>query len=99
MGSLHAGHASLIKRAAKENEKVVVSIFVNPIQFGKGEDLDSYPRDLHKDEILCADAGADLIFAPEACEMYYEDNDASVSVKELAIGLCGARRQIGRAHV
>lgn len=92
MGSLHAGHASLIKRASKENEKVVVSIFVNPIQFGKGEDLDSYPRDLHKDEILCAGAGADLIFAPKASEMYYEDNCTSVTVKELATGLCGAKR-------
>ena len=94
MGSLHAGHASLITRAAKENEKVVVSIFVNPIQFGKDEDLDSYPRDLHTDEILCAGAGADLIFAPNASEMYYEDIEASVTVKELATGLCGAKRPI-----
>ncbi|MBU3175362.1 pantoate--beta-alanine ligase [Clostridium estertheticum] len=92
MGSLHAGHASLISRAAKENEKVVVSIFVNPIQFGPSEDLDSYPRDLHKDEIVCEGAGADLIFAPKATEMYYKDIEASVSVKELATGLCGAKR-------
>ncbi|MBW9170391.1 pantoate--beta-alanine ligase [Clostridium estertheticum] len=92
MGSLHAGHASLIGRAAKENEKVVVSIFVNPIQFGPSEDLDSYPRDLHKDEIVCEGAGADLIFAPKATEMYYKDIEASVSVKELAAGLCGAKR-------
>ncbi|NNU75472.1 pantoate--beta-alanine ligase [Clostridium estertheticum] len=92
MGSLHAGHASLIGRAAKENEKVVVSIFVNPIQFGPSEDLDSYPRDLHNDEIVCEGAGADLIFAPKATEMYYKDIEASVSVKELAAGLCGAKR-------
>ena len=92
MGSLHEGHASLISRAAKENEKVVVSIFVNPIQFGPSEDLDSYPRDLHKDEIVCEGAGADLIFAPKATEMYYKDIEASVSVKELATGLCGAKR-------
>ncbi|MBW9151273.1 pantoate--beta-alanine ligase [Clostridium estertheticum] len=92
MGSLHAGHASLIGRAAKENEKVVVSIFVNPIQFGPSEDLDSYPRDLNKDEIVCEGAGADLIFAPKATEMYYKDIEASVSVKELAAGLCGAKR-------
>ncbi|APC41867.1 pantoate--beta-alanine ligase [Clostridium estertheticum] len=92
MGSLHAGHASLISRAAKENEKVVVSIFVNPIQFGPSEDLDSYPRDLNKDEIVCEGAGADLIFAPKATEMYYKDIEASVSVKELAAGLCGAKR-------
>ncbi|MBU3216879.1 pantoate--beta-alanine ligase [Clostridium estertheticum] len=92
MGSLHAGHASLISRAAKENDKVVVSIFVNPIQFGPSEDLDSYPRDLNKDEIVCEGAGADLIFAPKATEMYYKDIEASVSVKELATGLCGAKR-------
>ncbi|MCB2339677.1 pantoate--beta-alanine ligase [Clostridium estertheticum] len=92
MGSLHAGHASLISRAAKENEKVVVSIFVNPIQFGPSEDLDSYPRDLNKDEIVCEGAGADLIFAPKATEMYYKDIESSVSVKELAAGLCGAKR-------
>ncbi|MPQ33190.1 pantoate--beta-alanine ligase [Clostridium estertheticum] len=92
MGSLHSGHASLISRAAKENDKVVVSIFVNPIQFGPSEDLDSYPRDLHKDEIVCEGAGADLIFAPKATEMYYKDIEASVSVKELAAGLCGAKR-------
>ncbi|MCB2357780.1 pantoate--beta-alanine ligase [Clostridium estertheticum] len=92
MGSLHEGHASLISRATKENDKVVVSIFVNPIQFGPSEDLDSYPRDLHKDEIVCEGAGADLIFAPKATEMYYKDIEASVSVKELATGLCGAKR-------
>src|SRR5665647_8581 len=92
MGSLHEGHASLIKRAAKENEKVVVSIFVNPIQFGPGEDLASYPRDLNKDKILCEGAGANLIFAPEASEMYYKDVPTNVSVQELAAGLCGAKR-------
>jgi len=92
MGSLHEGHASLIKRAAKENEKVVVSIFVNPIQFGPGEDLASYPRDLNKDKILCEGAGANLIFAPEASEMYYKEAPTNVSVQELAAGLCGAKR-------
>ena len=92
MGCLHEGHASLINRAAKENEKVVVSIFVNPIQFGPSEDLASYPRDLAGDTILCEDAGAHLIFAPETSEMYYKDTPTNVSVQELAAGLCGAKR-------
>ena len=92
MGYLHEGHASLIKRAAKENEKVVVSIFVNTIQFGPNEDLASYPKDLDKDTILCASSGADLIFAPEAREMYCTEDPTNVSVQELAAGLCGAKR-------
>jgi len=92
MGYLHDGHASLIKRASSENEKVVVSIFVNPIQFGPSEDLESYPRDLDRDTILCEVAGAHLIFAPEASEMYYVDSLTSVSVNGLTNGLCGAKR-------
>jgi len=92
MGYLHEGHASLIKRAASENEKVVVSIFVNPIQFGPSEDLASYPRDLAGDSILCESAGAHLIFAPEASEMYYVDTLTNVRVKDLTNGLCGAKR-------
>ncbi len=92
MGYLHEGHTSLIKRAAKENQKVVVSIFVNPTQFGPNEDLDSYPRDLSMDTILCKAAGAHLIFAPEASEMYYRDALTNISVKELTRGLCGAKR-------
>ncbi|MBU3110847.1 pantoate--beta-alanine ligase [Clostridium lacusfryxellense] len=92
MGSLHDGHESLIKRAAKENEKVVVSIFVNPIQFGPNEDLASYPRNLTKDKLLCESAGANLIFAPEASEMYQKEVPTNVSVQELAVGLCGAKR-------
>ncbi|MCB2293020.1 pantoate--beta-alanine ligase [Clostridium algoriphilum] len=92
MGSLHEGHASLINRASKENEKVVVSIFVNPIQFGPNEDLSSYPRDLDKDSILCEKAGAHLIFAPETSEMYYTDMVTGVSVQGLTTGLCGAKR-------
>ncbi|MGH4138823.1 pantoate--beta-alanine ligase [Clostridium sp.] len=92
MGYLHEGHASLIKRAASENQKIVVSIFVNPIQFGPSEDLASYPRDLDKDAILCKGAGANLIFAPEASEMYYTDAQTNVSVNGLTKGLCGAKR-------
>ncbi len=92
MGYLHEGHTSLIKRAAKENEKVVVSIFVNPIQFGPNEDLATYPRDLDMDTILCEGAGANLIFAPEVSEMYYTDALTNISVKELTAGLCGSKR-------
>ncbi|MCB2296857.1 pantoate--beta-alanine ligase [Clostridium tagluense] len=92
MGYLHEGHASLIKRAASENEKVVVSIFVNPIQFGPGEDLDSYPRDLDRDTILCESVGANLIFTPEVSEMYCVDAVTNVSVNGLTNGLCGAKR-------
>ncbi len=92
MGYLHEGHASLIKRASSENEKVVVSIFVNPIQFGPNEDLASYPRDLARDTVLCEDAGANLIFAPTPSEMYCVDALTNVSVKGLTNGLCGAKR-------
>lgn len=92
MGYLHGGHASLIKRAAKENDKVVVSIFVNPIQFGPSEDLASYPRDLASDMILCESASADLIFAPGRSEMYFEDSVTSIHVNALTNGLCGAKR-------
>ena len=69
MGYLHEGHKSLIDAARRENDKVVVSIFVNPMQFGPAEDLDSYPRDLNRDAKLCEDAGVDIIFHPEADEI------------------------------
>lgn len=70
MGFLHEGHQSLIKKAASDNDRVVVSIFVNPTQFAAGEDLDTYPRDLAQDQIKCQEAGADLIFAPDVSELY-----------------------------
>ena len=70
MGYLHEGHGSLIKKAREENDKVVVSIFVNPMQFGPTEDLESYPRDLEKDSKYCESLGADLTFNPEPEEMY-----------------------------
>lgn len=93
MGYLHEGHKSLMDKARKENDKVVVSIFVNPIQFGPKEDLSTYPRDLERDSIICSDAGVDLIFHPEVEEMYpYGNPFTYVDVKELTTGLCGAKR-------
>lgn len=93
MGYLHEGHGSLIKTANKNNDKVVVSIFVNPIQFGPTEDLASYPRDLERDSNLCDECGADLIFAPEVNEMYPNGHIiTSVNVSIISEGLCGAKR-------
>jgi pantoate--beta-alanine ligase len=93
MGYLHEGHKSLIDRASSENDKVVVSIFVNPTQFGPNEDLDKYPRDLEGDSKLCEIAGADLIFNPSAQEMYGTDFSTYVDVEGLTEGLCGAKRE------
>lgn len=92
MGYLHAGHKSLIDKAVKENDKVVVSIFVNPIQFAPNEDLDKYPRDLNKDAALCSDANADLIFNPEPSEMYISNASTFINVEGPSEGLCGAKR-------
>lgn len=94
MGYLHEGHKSLIEKASKDNDKVVVSIFVNPIQFGPTEDLESYPRDLERDSVLCEGAGADLIFHPEKGEMYYEDFSSFVDMNGLTKGLCGSSRPV-----
>lgn len=92
MGFLHKGHASLIKKAVSENDIVVVSDFVNPIQFGPNEDLEAYPRDINADSKLCEDLGADFIFNPEPNEMYH-DKKAVVDIKGLSDNLCGARRE------
>lgn len=94
MGYLHEGHKSLIERAVKENDKVVVSVFVNPTQFGPTEDLESYPRDLNADSILCEDAGAALIFAPEVSEMYAENFTTYVNTSSVSAELCGKSRPI-----
>lgn len=94
MGYLHEGHKSLIERANKENDKVVVSIFVNPMQFGPAEDLESYPRDLERDSAVCEEAGANLIFHPEPSEMYAEDFCTFVDMNGLTKGLCGKTRPI-----
>lgn len=94
MGYLHEGHASLIQKAREENDKVVVSIFVNPIQFGPTEDLEAYPRDFARDSKLCEELGADLIFHPEPSEMYAEDFCTYTDMDVLTGQLCGKSRPI-----
>lgn len=91
MGYLHEGHASLIRRARKDNDIVVVSDFVNPIQFGPNEDLLTYPRDLQADSKICEEIGVDYIFAPEASEMY-QDRKVFVDIEDMSDHLCGAKR-------
>lgn len=92
MGYLHEGHLSLIQAARKGNDRVVVSIFVNPMQFGPNEDLASYPRDLEKDARLCEGAGADLIFHPQPQEMYASGFCSYVDMNGLTTELCGKSR-------
>jgi len=92
MGALHAGHASLIERARAECDFVVVSIFVNPLQFGPSEDYQRYPRPLDRDLKVCADSGADLIFKPETSDMYASPQLTFVEVTRVADHLCGAFR-------
>ena len=92
MGFLHEGHESLIERAAKENDRVVVSIFVNPAQFAPSEDLDCYPRDLERDLKRCAALGVDLVFCPDVEEMYPPGFQTRINVDSLAQGLCGKSR-------
>ncbi len=94
MGFLHEGHLSLIKKAVSENDKVVVSVFVNPTQFGPNEDFEAYPRDLNKDAELCEKTGADLIFHPEPEEMYPEGFCSSINMTGLTDALCGKSRPI-----
>ena len=94
MGYLHEGHNSLMDAARKGNDTVVVSIFVNPMQFGPTEDLATYPRDLDHDAALCESAGVDLIFHPEAEEMYEKDFCSFVDMTGLTEGLCGKTRPI-----
>lgn len=94
MGYLHEGHKSLITRAVSENDKVVVSVFVNPMQFGPSEDLESYPRDMDRDAALCEEAGAALIFHPEPSEMYHDGFSSYVDMDTLTGGLCGKSRPV-----
>lgn len=93
MGFLHEGHLSLIRRASKENDLVVVSIFVNPTQFGPNEDFETYPRDIEQDTKLAYEAGTDIIFNPSASEIYPEGSSTWVNVEgEITSVLCGASR-------
>ena len=92
MGALHAGHAALIAAARRECAVVVVSIFINPLQFNSQDDLARYPRTIDTDVALCRDRGADLVFAPSAAEVYPEPPECSVDVGRLADHLCGKFR-------
>ena len=92
MGALHEGHLSLVTLAKSKADRVVVSIFVNPIQFGPREDFGTYPRDEAGDLKKLGDAGVDLVFAPEAAEMYPEDFKTLIKIGDLTEGLCGAAR-------
>jgi len=92
MGCLHEGHLSLVRIAREQSDLVVVSIFVNPTQFGPNEDLEAYPRDFGRDEELCRDEGVDIIFYPSADEMYSRDASVVVGEDKLSLGLCGAAR-------
>lgn len=92
MGYLHQGHTSLMIKAKDENDILIVSIFVNPTQFGKGEDFDKYPRDFARDYHICEKAGADYIFNPETDEMYKENPAASVVISGISDKLEGRIR-------
>lgn len=92
MGCLHEGHLSLIDIAKTNGDIVIVSIFVNPMQFGPGEDLDAYPRQFEIDCNLARQRGADVIFAPADADMYDSSFQTCITVKKLATGLCGADR-------
>lgn len=94
MGYLHAGHGSLLRLARERADRVVASVFVNPTQFGPGEDLDAYPRDLEHDATMAAAAGVDVLFAPKPEAMYAPEAATWVEVPELAQYLCGASRPI-----
>lgn len=93
MGYLHDGHEALIKQARKNNDKVIVSIFVNPTQFGVNEDLSSYPRDLDSDEALCDKNNVELIFVPDEKEMYPSNYKTYADVNDLSSNLCGLSRE------
>ena len=92
MGCLHEGHLSLVQQARAVSDIVVLSIFVNPTQFGAGEDFARYPRDLDRDFRLCKEAGVDIVFCPEAGDMYAADASVHVGESELSAGLCGVSR-------
>ena len=92
MGCLHDGHRSLIRIARPRADELIVSLFVNPAQFGPGEDLAAYPRDFERDRALCEREHVDVLFCPAAADLYAPDHSAFVVEERLASGLCGAAR-------
>ncbi|MGE8204305.1 pantoate--beta-alanine ligase [Heyndrickxia sp. NPDC080065] len=93
MGYLHEGHMSLVDKSRQQNDITIMSIFVNPMQFGPSEDFETYPRDLERDQSLAANAGVDYIFAPSVTEMYPEEMGNHLSVVKRANVLCGKSRE------
>ena len=94
MGFFHDGHLALMKKGLEIADKVVVSLFVNPTQFGPGEDLENYPKDLAGDFTKAKEIGVDLVFCPNSDDVYAEDHKSFVTVKELSEGLCGKDRPV-----
>jgi pantoate--beta-alanine ligase len=92
MGFLHEGHLALVKEARQENDCVIMSIFVNPLQFGPSEDYDMYPRDAERDKKLAKEAGVDILFMPSVDEMYKKKQSIKMMVTERTNRLCGAKR-------
>jgi pantoate--beta-alanine ligase len=92
MGFLHEGHLKLMREARSQNEIMIISIFVNPLQFGENEDFDSYPRNMERDSQLAKEAGADYIFAPSVNEMYKDEPSVTVKVEKRTDVLCGKSR-------
>jgi len=92
MGYLHQGHLSLVRESAARSDVTVVSLFVNPVQFGPGEDFSAYPRDFERDCRLCREAGVAVVFSPSAEAMYAPDRSVTVEERSLSSGLCGASR-------
>ncbi|MFS0656555.1 pantoate--beta-alanine ligase [Bacillus sp. 179-C3.3 HS] len=92
MGFLHEGHLTLAKKAREQNDLVVMSIFVNPLQFGPNEDFESYPRDMKRDELLAEEAGVDILFTPDVKEMYPHEPSITMTVQKRTDVLCGKKR-------
>ena len=92
MGFLHEGHASLLREGRKRGDVLILSIFVNPIQFGKNEDLDRYPRDMENDCRIATECGVDMVFTPDADGMYPPGFQTGVTVRDISLPLCGASR-------
>lgn len=92
MGALHVGHRRLLEQSVEENDVTVLSVFVNPTQFGPSEDYDRYPRQIESDVRTAGEAGVDLVFAPSRSEMYAEGHSTWIDEEKMSEGLCGARR-------